>query len=132
MSMNSTILISETDEDIRGLVTFILEQQGFAVEPLMSEKNAVQTIRDLSPCAILLDVVRMNQEGTNLCRQIKETEGMMDIPVIVLSTQAEAMTLKGSYADEVILKPFDIDDLIDVVKKTTGQLSLVGNFVLEY
>lgn len=130
--MNSTILISETDKDILELITFILAEQGFAVKPFASEQSAVQTILDVNPCAILVDVLRMTEEGTKLCRQIRNTKHMMHIPLIVLSTQRNAMTLKGRYADEVLMKPFNIEELIAIVEKTTGQLRSLSNFVLEY
>jgi two-component system phosphate regulon response regulator PhoB len=128
--MNNTILICETDKVILEIVTFILSEQGFTVKSLLSEQRVVQTILDVRPCAILLDVVRMTQEGTHLCRQIKNVKRMMHIPLIVLSTQAKAMTLKGRYADEVLLKPFDIYELITIVEKASGRLHSVGN--LEY
>jgi two-component system phosphate regulon response regulator PhoB len=127
--MNNTILICETDKVILEIVTFILSEQGFIIKPLLSEQSVVQTILDIRPCAILLDVVRMTQEGTHLCRQIKNTKRMMHIPLIVLSTQAKAMTLKGRYADEVLMKPFDIYELIAVVEKASRKPKLPQPFV---
>jgi DNA-binding response OmpR family regulator len=117
--MSRTILVSETDEDILEIVTFILANQGYNVKPLKSEEAALQTIVEVKPCAIILDVIRVSEEGTKLCREIKRTKGTMHIPVIVLSTQAKAKILKDSYADEVLLKPFDINEFIAAVEKAS-------------
>jgi DNA-binding response OmpR family regulator len=130
--MSRTILVRETDENILEVVTFILAEQGFTVKALKSEQGAIQTILDTKPCLVILDVVRVTYEGTRLCQLIRKTKGTMHIPLIVLSTQEKAKTLKGDYADQVLLKPFDINEFIGIVQNASAKLRFVSNIMLEY
>jgi DNA-binding response OmpR family regulator len=122
IKMNRTILVNETDNDILEIVTLILANQGFVVKPLMAEEAALTIIAEVKPCAILLDVIRVTEEGTRLCRQIRRNKGTMHIPIVVLSTQPKATALKDIYADEVLLKPFDVNNLIAVVENASRKL----------
>jgi DNA-binding response OmpR family regulator len=115
--MNRTVLLVEEDEGILEILTVILVSQGIIVKPLSTAKAVLETIVDLKPSCILLDIIRVTEEGTKLCRQLKGSEATIHIPVIALSTQQEADTLKGVWANEVLLKPFEIDALITAVEK---------------
>jgi len=115
--MDRTILVIENDPDIQEIVCIILRDQGFAVEFLEFEKGALQRILDLKPVVIILDIIQVTREGTELCRLIKKTKEIMHIPIIVLSTHPKANTIKDICADEVVSKPFDIDELIVAVEK---------------
>ncbi len=68
------------------------------------------------PDLILLDVIHVTPEGTDLCRKLKALDSIKHIPVIVLSTHNKAIQTKKICADEVIPKPFDIDILLQVVE----------------
>jgi two-component system phosphate regulon response regulator PhoB len=114
--MNKTIVVIERDKCIQEILTNLLMNQGFTVKSLMFEESALQTVMDLKPCCIVLDIMRVSEVGTKLCRQFKENEYTSHIPIIALSTQSKAKTLKGVWADEVILKPFDIDDVIAAIE----------------
>lgn len=122
--MKKTIVIIENDPSIREMLSFILSNQGFNAIALMSNEDTLQTIIDLNPCCVVLDVVRVTDLGTALCRQLRNSKGTSHIPVIALSTQLNAMTLRGFLVDEVVLKPFDIDELLVAVEKLTGVLNM--------
>ena len=113
--MNRNIVVIEKDDSILDALTIILTNQGFNVKSSMSDEDALQTILNVKPCCTLIDIVRVSQDGTGLCRQLRKANAT--VPIIALSTQADAVTLKGIWADEVLLKPFDIDELIAAVEK---------------
>jgi DNA-binding response OmpR family regulator len=115
--MSRTIVVIEKDENILEIVSIVLTSQGFVVKGLKSEHDAVQTILDLNPCAIILDIIKVTEDGTELCRLIRNTEEIKDIPIIVLSTHPNAASVKDVCADEVVFKPFDIDELVAAVEK---------------
>jgi DNA-binding response OmpR family regulator len=115
--VDRTILVIEKDVDIQELISIILTDQGFTVESMEYEQGALQRVLDLKPCAIILDIIQVTKEGTELCRLIRETKETMHIPIIVLSTHPKAATVKQICADEVVSKPFDIDELLAAVEK---------------
>jgi len=115
--MNKTILVIEKDEALQELVSLILGNQGFTVKVIKPSADTLKTIRQVQPCAIILDIIRVTEEGTKLCRVLKETQDLRDIPLIVLSTHPNANVVKDICADEVLSKPFDIDELVAAVEK---------------
>jgi DNA-binding response OmpR family regulator len=121
--MSKTILVIENDDHVAEVITFILAEQGFEVKTCKSELSILQSIVDLQPIAILLDVISISETGTQLCRLISETKSIADIPVIVLSTHPRAHEVKEVCADDVVLKPFDLDELVAALDK---QLSTVS------
>lgn len=115
--MSRTIVVIEKDENILDIVSIVLTTQGFTVKGLKSEHGALQTILEVNPCAIILDIIKVTDDGTELCRLIRNTKRIKDIPIIVLSTHPGADAVKDVCADEVLLKPFDIDELVAAVEK---------------
>lgn len=115
--MSRTIVVIEKDENILDIVSIVLTTQGFIVKGLKSEHGALQTILDVNPCAIILDIIKVTEDGTELCRLIRNNQTIKDIPIIVLSTHPDANSVKDICADEVLLKPFDIDELVAAVEK---------------
>jgi DNA-binding response OmpR family regulator len=115
--MNRTLVLIEKNASIHEILKFILMDEGFTVKSLKSQDGALQTVIDVEPCCVLIDIVMVTEVGTKLCRQINSDLRTSHIPVIALSTQTEANSLKGVWADEVVLKPFDIDDVIAAVER---------------
>jgi PleD family two-component response regulator len=115
--MNRSVVVIEKDEHILELVSIVLTAQGFKVTGLRSEIGAIQVILDVQPCAIILDIIKVTEDGTELCRRVRTTAEIKDIPIIVLSTHPKAETVKNVCADEVLFKPFNIDELIAAVEK---------------
>jgi DNA-binding response OmpR family regulator len=121
--MNKTILVIENDEHVTEVIKIILTEQGFKVKTCRSEISVLQSIIDLQPAAILLDVISVSEVGTELCRLISKTKSIADIPVIVLSTHPRAHEMKEVCADDVVLKPFDIDELVAALDKQLTAVS---------
>jgi DNA-binding response OmpR family regulator len=115
--MKKKILVVEKDRDILEIVSYILIERGYQVVSSQTEEGIFNKIMEFNPDAILLDVIKPSAEGTELCRAIKATENTKHIPVIVLSTHTRAAAIKEVCADEILSKPFDIDQLVDVLEK---------------
>lgn len=119
--MRKKVLVVERDEAILDIVTRILEDQGYQVSQSRSENGMVQRIISEKPDVILLDIIKLTPEGTELCDVIKRTEGIKHIPVIVLSTHPSLAHSKIDCADDIISKPFDIAEILKTVE---NQLSV--------
>ena len=115
--MKKKILVIERDEDICQIISHILSEEGY--EPILcrTEHGIFDTIVLNNPDIILLDIIRPTEQGTELCRAIKVTDTTKHIRVIVLSTHAKIGDVKQVCADEVVKKPFDIEELINLVKE---------------
>ncbi|WP_069658260.1 response regulator transcription factor [Arcticibacter eurypsychrophilus] len=114
--MKKKILVVENDKDIRDILTVILTEEGYEILTYKSTEIISEHIISYKPDAILLDIIRPTDEGTELCKQIKAAETTKHIPVIVMSTYSKAEVLEEICADKVIAKPFDIDVLVNVIQ----------------
>lgn len=115
--MKRKVLVVENDFDILQVIAHVLTEEGY--EPILcsNEKGILDVIVSKQPDVILLDIVKITEQGTELCRTLKSSENTHHIPVIVLSTHPEIHGVKEGCADEIVKKPFDLDNLLDVVKE---------------
>jgi len=109
------ILIIENDQDIRHIVAYIFEEQGFEVMSI-PEPESLSAVIAFSPDVILLDEFINNRPGHRLCRKIKQVESIKNIPVIILSTANDIeMIARECEANEYVRKPFDVEDVVEKV-----------------
>jgi len=116
--MSKLIYLLEDDEDIRFIVEYILMEAGYSVESFGTAKEFDTKIRLSQPDLILLDVMLPDGNGINICRELKTDEKTVNIPVLIMSAHAaEKSVLEEACADNFISKPFDLDDLLHLVKR---------------
>lgn len=111
------ILAVDDDKDILDVIQYILEDSGYEVDALSDGNLLFEKIKAQTPDLILLDVMLGNLDGRELCRAVKTSAETRDIPVVMISASHAAGSLDQKGApDAFIAKPFDIDDLLGVVK----------------
>jgi DNA-binding response OmpR family regulator len=116
--MDKLIHVVEDDEDIRFIVEYILIESGYQVESSATAKEFYTYMTRIRPDLILLDVMLPDGNGIELCRDLKSDAKTEDIKIIIMSAHAaEKAVLEEACADDFISKPFDLDHLIDHVKK---------------
>lgn len=115
-----TILIVEDDADIREILSFNVENAGYAVLSAASAEAADVLVKDAS--LILLDVMLPGMSGYQFAKKLR-SEGN-DIPVIFLTARtAENDLLTGfsAGADDYISKPFSINEVLARIKAVLGR-----------
>lgn len=116
--LKKKVLIVENDQDIRHIVAFILEEQGFETLSI-PEPEDLAAIVPFKPDVILLDEYINSRPGHRLCRQIKQVPGLKQVPVIILSTANDIeLIAKECEANDFIRKPFDVSDIVNKVVNT--------------
>lgn len=113
------ILIAEDDPDIRELVAFTLRFAGHEVVAASDGEETVQLAAREFPDLILMDVRMPRMTGYDACRAIKANSELKDIPVVFLSAkgqESEIQTGLEAGAEEYLLKPFALDQLMDRVR----------------
>jgi two-component system phosphate regulon response regulator PhoB len=123
--MNKKILIIENDHDIRAIVEYILEEEGFDTLS-MTEPKSLNQILQFAPDVILIDEFINSRPGHRLCLKIKGEPMLKHIPVIVLST-ADHIELIATEcnANDYIRKPFDVHEMVEKVVRVLGNQSLI-------
>jgi DNA-binding response OmpR family regulator len=114
--MNSTVLIIENDHGIKEIVSLILETEGYKVKTAGYTAAAEVPLENAG--LILLDEWINKKEGHMLCKEIKTIEAMQLVPVIIFSTAFDIADIaKNCNADGFIGKPFEVEELLGLVKK---------------
>jgi two-component system phosphate regulon response regulator PhoB len=121
------VLVVENDFEIRDIVSYILEEEGFECLSI-PEPGSMDHIQAFKPDIILVDEFINNKPGHRLCLKIKQVDTLRHIPVIVLSTAHNIeLIAKECKADDYIQKPFDIDEMINKVVRVIDNQSLTFN-----
>jgi len=123
--MKKKVLIIENDQDIRTLVDFILEDEGFETFSCPEPDN-LDEILEFNPHVILVDEFINNRPGHRFCLKIKQSEKLSNIPVIILSTANDIeIIVEECKANDYVKKPFDIQVMVEKVVNLIGNTPLI-------
>jgi two-component system phosphate regulon response regulator PhoB len=87
--MAVTILIADDEPNQLELLSYNLEQAGFAVVQAMDGHDALQKIEDHCPDLVILDWMMPHMSGIELCRLLRSRPDTKMLPVIILSARGE-------------------------------------------
>ena len=114
--MKQVILIIDDDGDTLDILGYLAVQPNIEVV-LRSNLIPLSEIQQLNPNLILLDEWIGGKKGSDLCLQVKDHPGMQDIPIILVSAAPNLGQIAlESCADGCIAKPFDIDEIQEVIE----------------
>jgi two-component system, cell cycle response regulator len=138
------VLIADDDQDILGLLRFLLEKEGYEVLQALDGLEALRLAHDREPDLCVLDISMPGADGYAVCREL-QARGQSPPPVIFLTARAHpAARVSGLDAGAVdyVVKPFNGDELMAriraalrtkttrdalVVEATTDQLTGLHN-----
>ena len=106
---NETILIVEDEADIRELVRYNMEREGYKVAECASAEAAREHLKRSLPDLVLLDLMLPGTDGFAFCRALRADERTAKIPVIMVTARDEDADVVAGLevgADDYITKPF--------------------------
>jgi CheY-like chemotaxis protein len=109
------ILVVDDDDDVREALRRLLDDEGYAVAVASNGVEALDYLRSSAPrpSVILLDLMMPVMNGWQFRGVQKKDPDLCSIPVVVLSASGAARERVGLLGvSEVILKPFDLEDLL--------------------
>lgn len=113
--MSQTIFVLEDDADIRRLIQYRLESAGYAVRVYPSPSTMLQDAERQRPALFLLDIMVPGGSGLDVCRRLRRSPVLSQLPVIFLTARAsEDDRVLGLElgADDYIVKPFAVRELL--------------------
>jgi CheY-like chemotaxis protein len=119
MTDRRPILVVEDDTDIREALMGILAEEGYAVLGAADGRQALDVLRDgARPTLILLDLMMPFMNGWQFRAEQKLDAALSDIPVVVISADANVKQ-KAESLDAVgyLKKPVELDALLEVVQR---------------
>lgn len=116
----ATVVVCEDNPDIREMVGFILEGEGYEVFATHQGRSVLERLKGGGADLVLLDLRIPDMDGYEVLSAIRSTYGEEAPPVVILSakTAPEDRALAFSLgASDFVEKPFTVDGLLDAVKK---------------
>jgi len=118
MGETARILIIDDDENIRKVLTTILEDEGYDVESVDTAKKAIERTRRKFYNLALIDIRLPDMEGIELLTRMKNTTPKMRKIIITgYPTLQNAVEAVNRGADAYILKPFDMEKVLEEIKE---------------
>ncbi len=116
--MNESILVVDDDVDVRKSLSSILSKEGYSVETVENGKQATRISEKSRFDIALIDVKLPDMEGTELLHRLKENQPhMIKIVITGFPTLENAMETVNEGAEGYILKPFDTEKLLEMIRK---------------
>jgi two-component system, chemotaxis family, chemotaxis protein CheY len=114
------VLVVDDEEPIRLVVSAILEEEGYLVE-VGTNGEALAMAATQPPDLVLLDIMMPVMDGPEVRRHLLEDPRTADIPVVVMTAAGDAAGwARRLGAAGALAKPFDMDQLIDLVERVVG------------
>jgi two-component system alkaline phosphatase synthesis response regulator PhoP len=113
------ILVVEDEEDIRSLVRYNLEAEGFAVVDASDGERGLHLAATERPALIVLDLMLPGLSGLEVCRLLRAQGDTASVPILILTARAaeldKVLGLEMG-ADDYVTKPFSPRELVARVK----------------
>lgn len=121
--MTKTVLAVDDSASIRQMVAFTLKSAGYEVVEAVDGEDGLEKAKNHSIQLVLTDQNMPRMDGLTLIRSLRELPQYKSVPILMLTTESsDAMKTQGRAAGATgwLVKPFDPQKLIDVVKKVIG------------
>ncbi|MBK9711388.1 MAG: response regulator transcription factor [Kouleothrix sp.] len=110
------ILIVDDEAGLRELVRINLEHEGYGVVQAEHGAMGLDMVREHQPDLVIMDVMMPEMDGWEACKRIRE---FSQVPVLMLTARVQSqdiVTGLDSGADDYLLKPFNMDELMARVR----------------
>lgn len=136
------IYVIEDDENIRNLLKVALEGFGYGAECFETAEEGLKRMEESAPSLVIFDWMLPGMDGVTAIRKIRRTEGLKDIPIILLTAkerELDKVTGLDCGADDYVVKPFGVLELAARIrgllrrsgKKQDGETLELGQLRIE-
>lgn len=121
--MSKNILTVDDSPSIRQMVVFTLKRAGYGVDEAADGAQGLAKAKTQSYSLVLTDQNMPNMDGITLIKSLRALPPYKTTPILMLTTETgDAMKAQGRAAGATgwLVKPFDPQKLLEVVKKVIG------------
>jgi len=114
-----SVLVVEDEEDIRELVSYTLEKEGYQVTSVASGEEALSIAESRPPDLIVLDLLLPGVDGLTVCQRLRSTPQTANVAIVMLTAKGEEADVVAGLnmgANDYITKPFSRNVLIARVR----------------
>ena len=121
--MAKTVLAVDDSASIRQMVAFTLKSSGYEVVEAVDGQDGLDKAKAKTVNLVLTDQNMPRMDGLTLIKSLRALPQYKSVPILMLTTESsDAMKTQGRAAGATgwLVKPFDPQKLIEVVKKVIG------------
>jgi DNA-binding response OmpR family regulator len=111
------ILVVDDDPNIRVTIQWALEEAGFRVETAADGIEALERAARVRPVLVVLDLRLPGVDGANVAIRLRADHGSPPPILLVTAEDRAASTARRVGAYAYLGKPFDLDDLVETVRR---------------
>lgn len=118
------ILLVDDSNVVQMMERMVLQRGNYE---LLSAKDGVEAVAltvSNRPDLILMDVMMPRMDGLEACRRIRETEGVSETPIIMVTTRGETESIEKGFecgCNDYITKPVDNLVLLSKIRNILGE-----------
>ena len=109
---SATILVVDDDSQIRRVMRNALSSHGYTIIEARNGEEALKKVRAERLDLIILDLNMPDMDGIEVCREIRVVSNLPIIMLTVRSAEKDKVRALDAGADDYIVKPFGIDELL--------------------
>ena len=117
--MASRVLVVEDEPDIRDLLAFHLERDGYQVTRATTGPEALRQLRAAPPDLVILNLMLPELDGLEVCRRLRADPATATLPVIMLTAKGDEVDRVVGLelgADDYVVKPFSPKEMLARVR----------------
>jgi CheY-like chemotaxis protein len=114
---DTCVLLAEDDKALRRYLEVVLQRAGYRVESAADGLEAMKVLLNKHIDLVITDAVMPNLSGNELCRFIRGTKRLADLPIVLLSAlDPKNAGAETDQADAFLAKPVSPEDLLQTLK----------------
>jgi two-component system response regulator PilR (NtrC family) len=122
----SNILIVDDEQSYRQLLSLVFEGDGHTIRTASNGREALALLQTEPADVVISDVRMPDMDGIEMLSSVRETQP--DLGVVLMTAFASVETAREAFklgADDFIQKPFDVEELKLIVRKTLEKQALI-------
>ena len=115
------VLVLEDHASVGGLIAALVRQEGYRAVRAWDTQEALRLAKGRSPDLVLLDLNLAYPDGLEVLKQVRGNEATRKAPIVVVAGGNVVLSTDDvDLLDGLVRKPFDIDQMLNAVRKALG------------
>ena len=113
----------DDSKTMRDMIAFTLKRAGFQVSEAEDGQKALSALASMSVDLIITDLNMPLLDGVGLIRAVRQDPKHRSVPILMLTTEGDPVKKaegRSAGATGWLVKPFDPDKLVDLVRRVCG------------
>ncbi|MEY2844981.1 MAG: hypothetical protein RL076_527 [Chloroflexota bacterium] len=126
MTQSQLIMVVDDEPGLRRLLNLLFSNAGYRVVEANSGPDCLKQLETTAVDLIVLDIMMPEMDGREVCQQIRNAKNMVPVLMLTARTQSRDIVMGlDCGADDYMLKPFDMDELLARVRALLRRSNVV-------